>query len=78
MKKVCVYAGLAVLTIAGAVFAYKTTFVSSTRADCPGQIICPLTGQPVCIDQCPMSKTAGKAEKPSCCKRAESAAQPAQ
>ncbi len=23
------------------------------RADCPGKIICPLTGELVCIDQCP-------------------------
>ena len=26
---------------------------SAERADCPGKIVCPLTGELVCIDQCP-------------------------
>jgi hypothetical protein len=41
---------LAVIGIgAGAVAAYN-------RSDCPGVKTCPLTGQPVCVDQCPVSK----------------------
>lgn len=27
---------------------------SSERADCPGKIACPLTGEEVCKDQCPL------------------------
>lgn len=26
---------------------------SSERADCPGKIVCPLTGEPICRDKCP-------------------------
>ena len=45
---------LLVLTIvgigAGAVAAWN-------RTDCPGVKTCPLTGQPVCVDKCPVSKS---------------------
>lgn len=33
---------------------------SAERADCPGKIVCPLTGELVCIDRCP----AGAGAKP--------------
>jgi hypothetical protein len=36
------------------------------RPDCPGKIICPLTGEPVCKDRCPLGTTSGPA-KGSCC-----------
>lgn len=35
---------------------------SSERADCPGKIVCPLTGKLVCKDQCP----ARDASRPDC------------
>ena len=28
--------------------------VKSERADCPGKIVCPMTGELVCRDQCPL------------------------
>jgi hypothetical protein len=34
---------------AGAVAAYN-------RDDCPGQKICPLNGQVICVDRCPVQK----------------------
>ncbi len=33
---------------------------SLERADCPGKIVCPITGELVCIDECP----AGTGAKP--------------
>lgn len=39
------------------------------RADCPGQITCPLTGQLVCRDYCPVgaSLVVTEIEQASCC-----------
>jgi hypothetical protein len=37
------------------------------RSDCPGQIVCPLTGELVCKDRCPLDQ--GKLEAPPCCQR---------
>lgn len=34
---------------AGAVAAYN-------RDDCPGTKVCPLTGQVICVDRCPIQK----------------------
>ena len=28
----------------------------TTRPDCPGKIVCPLTGDQVCADQCPVAQ----------------------
>lgn len=61
MKRNVIRAALAVLILTGGVFAYRT--VTAARADCPGKIVCPLTGQVICADKCPMA-----AEVPSCCK----------
>ena len=65
------------LVVAGAVAAagYATSMSSSAdRADCPGKIICPLSGELVCEDQCPVGSdaqettaTAERAENPSNC-----------
>ena len=45
--------------------------VDPDRADCPGRIICPATGEPVCIDRCPLRNSDAKPlasdAKPSCC-----------
>ncbi len=49
------------------------TTASAERADCPGKIICPLTGELVCIDQCPAGAGAkddvalAVAQPGSCC-----------
>ncbi len=47
-----------VLTLGGIGWAAA----NSERADCPGKIVCPLTGNLVCKDQCP----ARDANRPDC------------
>lgn len=47
-----------VLTLGGIGWATA----SSDRPDCPGKIVCPLTGQLICKDQCP----ARDASRPDC------------
>ena len=52
------------LVVAAAVAAagYATSVSSTTdRADCPGKIICPLTGELVCKDECPVGSDAPNA-----------------
>jgi len=48
-------APIAILAAAGvAIAAYAVNSrVSADRPDCPGKIVCPLTGEEVCRDQCP-------------------------
>jgi hypothetical protein len=50
----------------GALGGMKLAASSAERSDCPGKIVCPLTGQLVCKDRCPLG--AG-AEKPPCCQK---------
>lgn len=41
------------------------------RPDCPGKIICPLTGELVCKDRCPLGEEAAERqtnELPACCR----------
>ena len=45
---------LAAAVVMGGVVAYSLAFASTQRADCPGTVICPLTGEEVCKDQCPL------------------------
>jgi len=45
---------LAVVMVVGGLVAYSlASSATSPRADCPGKIVCPLTGEEVCADQCP-------------------------
>jgi len=50
---------------------------SAERADCPGKIICPITGELVCIDRCPAGAGAESdvalavAQPGSCCAAAK-------
>lgn len=49
MRKLLV--GLTIVGIGlGSAFAYTR---ATRRADCPGVMTCPLTGQPICKDRCP-------------------------
>ena len=49
-----VWLPLAVAAVVGGAVAYSLAFASTQRADCPGKVICPLTGEEVCKDQCPL------------------------
>lgn len=71
MQKKALGLALAMLTLAGAVFAYRAAFTPE-RAECPGKITCPLTGDVICADRCPVSAdAAAHADVPRCCKISE-------
>ncbi|MHC4414038.1 MAG: hypothetical protein ACYS0G_02010 [Planctomycetota bacterium] len=66
---------LAILLAIGAgVTAYAAASARSERPDCPGKIVCPLTGELVCKDRCPLGEQ-GAADKttelPVCCRERE-------
>ena len=42
------------LLMAGVSMAAYGVNQSGERADCPGKVACPLTGEEVCKDQCPL------------------------
>ena len=65
MKRLLVRSAVAIVLLGGAVFALRA---STERADCPGKIVCPLTGEVICADRCPLGTTAA-AETPGCCKQ---------
>ncbi len=69
MKKSIVWT-VAALVIAGAgVGAYAVAgSCGAARADCPGTIVCPLTGETVCGDRCPLNaKQDETAAGSTCC-----------
>ena len=73
MRKIMLAAALLVL-IGGGIAVAATTNADEVvrnpaRADCPGVIECPLTGDPVCADECPLNEGAG--ELPPCCRNAK-------
>jgi hypothetical protein len=54
MKKLLwMLVAVAVLTVGG--YTAKAA-LSNDRIDCPGKITCPLTGEQICSDQCPLNK----------------------
>lgn len=67
--------GLAATVVAAVAWGKPT----AQRADCPGKIVCPLTGELVCKDQCPLGgqqtaeSDADTAPAGSCCERTGSA-----
>jgi len=54
MNRIAMWTAAAVLVLTGGAFAYQFAFASGERADCPGKIICPITGEEICKDQCPL------------------------
>lgn len=59
------------IAAASAVAAYMATQPGAEREDCPGKIVCPITGDLICADQCPAEaeKTPSLpvSDVPSCC-----------
>jgi len=49
-----VLVSLAAAVVVGSLVAYSLAFASTQRADCPGTATCPLTGEKVCNDRCPL------------------------
>lgn len=61
--------GLAAAVAVGASTIHQAR---ASRADCPGKIVCPLTGELVCRDECPLNAAAAETEsrqasRRSCC-----------
>ena len=59
MKKSKLALFVAVPVLAAAAIAAAAV---AGRSDCPGTKICPLTGEVVCIDQCPQDCGASRAD----------------
>ncbi|MDP6478810.1 MAG: hypothetical protein QGI75_02065 [Phycisphaerales bacterium] len=62
---------LVLLAIGAGITAYAAATASPERPDCPGKIVCPLTGELVCKDRCPLGEKASDArtnELPECCR----------
>lgn len=62
--------GLGAAAAAGAMSIQQA---HAERADCPGKVVCPLTGELVCRDRCPLDAAAAsgadarQASRRSCC-----------
>lgn len=54
MRKLAFWGALAVVALSGAL-AFPLVFAGTLRSDCPGKFVCPLTGNEVCKDRCPLS-----------------------
>jgi hypothetical protein len=76
MRKAAVWAAVAAVVLGGGASAYKlanaggdvASLFDPNRPDCPGQIVCPLTGDLVCRDQCPLGDASAlENEALSCC-----------
>ena len=75
MLRKSIWAAAVAVALGGSLGAYKLAFagaaapVDPTRPDCPGQVVCPLTGELVCRDRCPAAAaSADAADVPSCCR----------
>lgn len=69
MKKFALAAAAVALLLGGTVLALGFSAAGTQRDDCPGTITCPLTGEDVCKDRCPLldaerSDCPGKIECP--------------
>lgn len=66
------FISLAALLVAGIVVAASAGSVAAqegVRPDCPGEVVCPLTGEPVCLDRCPVPSAdqTRETDTPVCC-----------
>jgi hypothetical protein len=72
MSRIALWTAGATLALGGVVLAHRIVSRDATRSDCPGRIVCPITGKEVCIDRCPLTKQEAKAQAvPACCRKAE-------
>jgi hypothetical protein len=47
--------GALALTLVAAAYPLATAVIKTGRIDCPGEVVCPLTGEEVCKDRCPLT-----------------------
>lgn len=58
--------GIAAITLGSiALTSPEPDAKAADRVDCPGTIVCPLTGDEVCKDRCPLNTDEAIAESPS-------------
>lgn len=69
MRKRIVWSAVALSVVGTGIVAYALAGnANGGRPDCPGTIVCPLTGETVCRDRCPLNaEQPGKAARASCC-----------
>ena len=65
MKKLLLGGVGACLLLVGA-FAYRAS-ASGARPDCPGKMICPITGEEICVDHCALGEKQTTDDIPACC-----------
>ena len=56
MKRIALWSALLSLVFGGAALTYGFARADAGRTDCPGTVVCPLTGDEVCEDRCPLLK----------------------
>lgn len=57
MKRMAFTLALLAVVTGGSVLAFGITRPSAGRLDCPGTVACPITGEEVCKDRCPLLNT---------------------
>lgn len=58
------------IVAASAAAGYLASNPKAEREDCPGKIICPISGQLICADECPATEKAVSLpvnQEPACC-----------
>lgn len=63
MKRVALWSALLTLVLGSTLLAYGFAGSSAVRSDCPGTILCPITGEEICKDRCPLAE-ANRADCP--------------
>ncbi len=54
MRRFAFLALLLAVVVGGSIVAYGYASGERARSDCPGKVVCPLTGELVCKDACPL------------------------
>lgn len=73
MKKTLRWMIPAALAVGGMALAGSLIAAARDRADCPGKIVCPISGEVICADRCPLTlqeaapETAAEAPAGGCC-----------
>ncbi len=82
MRKAALWMLAAAVLLAGGISTYQFAFaggraiaspgaiaIDPDRPDCPGKVVCPITGELVCRDRCPLGPGGDREEEaPPCCR----------
>ncbi len=69
MRRKIVGMVLAGLVLAGGILAFELETNREQRPDCPGKIVCPVSGELVCRDRCPLKGEQKMQPVPGCCRK---------